>query len=136
MSEELAHAFAISSIPMQMVTLEPEIPPYSSGNGMPRIPFSANSFSMSFGYSAVWSISAARGATLSWTSSRMVSRIATCSSENSKSMSANYPDPEELASDDAALHLVGALVDLQRFRVADMALERAARHASVLAGDL
>ena len=79
-------ALAISSMPMQMVTLEPEMPPYSSGNGMLRMPLAANSDSMSFGYSARSSISAARGATLSWTSSRIVSRIASCSSENSKSM--------------------------------------------------
>ena len=74
-------------MPMQMVTLDPEIPPYSSGKGIPRMPLSANSFSMSFGYSAFWSISAARGATRSWTSSRIVSRIATCSAVNSKSIS-------------------------------------------------
>src|SRR6266566_5191127 len=85
--DDVAHAFAISSMPMQMVTLEPEIPPYSSGKGMPRIPLSAKSLSMSFGYSAFSSISAARGATRSWTSSRIVSRIATCSCESSKSMS-------------------------------------------------
>src|SRR5581483_4518455 len=71
---------------MQIVTLDPLIPPYSSGNGMARIPFSAKSISMSFGYSAFSSISAARGTTLSWTSSRMVSRIASCSSLKSKSM--------------------------------------------------
>src|SRR2546427_501857 len=45
---------------MQIVTLEPDMPPYCSGNGMPRIPFSAKSLSMSFGYSAFSSISAAR----------------------------------------------------------------------------
>jgi len=47
---------------MQIVTLEPEIPPYCSGNGMPRMPLSAKSFSMSFGYSAFCvDLSRARG---------------------------------------------------------------------------
>src|SRR3984893_4233350 len=102
--DEVAHALAISSMPMQIVTLEPEMPPYSSGNGMPRMPFSANSFSMSLGYSAFSSISAARGATRSWTSSRIVSLMATCSSENSKSMWVSLA--EQMTSDDDPLDLV------------------------------
>ena len=75
---------------MQMVTLDPEMPPYSSGKGMAITPLLAKSSSMSFGYSAVSSISAARGATRSWTISRMVSRMASCSSEKLKSTSPNY----------------------------------------------
>src|ERR1700730_1653054 len=109
---------------MQIVTLEPEIPPYCSGNRMPRMPFSAKSFSMSFGYSALASISAARGATRSCTSSRTVSRIATCSSEKSKSTDVSLA--EHPSCDDDPLDLVRAFVDLQRLRVAEMALKRAA----------
>src|SRR5438067_2092024 len=113
-------------MPMQMLTLEPDIPPYSSGNGMPRMPFSAKRASMSFGYSAFWSISAARGATLSWTSSRIVSRMATCSSLNSKSMTRlELSGLEQVSGDHHPLHLVGALVDLQRLGVSNVALERA-----------
>src|SRR3989442_15659602 len=41
MRDELAQALAISSMPMQILTLEPEMPPYSSGKGVPRRPFSA-----------------------------------------------------------------------------------------------
>src|SRR5438552_16767096 len=138
-SDELAHALAISSMPMQIVTLEPEIPPYSSGKGMPRMPLSANSFSMSFGYSAVWSISAARGATASCTSARVVSLSATCSAVNSKSirfgLSGLLP-PQQLARDHDPLDLVRALVDLQRLGVADVALERAAGSGSLVARDL
>src|SRR5438093_3528003 len=70
---------------MQIVTLDPEMPPYSSGKGMAITPLPAKSSSMSFGYWAVSSISAARGATRSWTISRMVSRMASCSSEKPKS---------------------------------------------------
>src|SRR5579872_6019045 len=134
MSEELAHAFAISSMPMQMVTLEPEMPPYSSGNGMPRIPLSAKSFSMSFGYSAVWSISAARGATLSSTSSRIVSRMASCSGVSSKSIAVRLA--EQLARDDDTLDLVRAFIDLEGLCVAHVALERAACNSPRLARQL
>jgi len=65
---------------MQIVTLEPEMPPYCSGNGMPRMPFAAKSCSMSFGYSAFSSISAARGATRSRAIWRTRSRNEICSS--------------------------------------------------------
>src|SRR5579864_4937996 len=134
MREELAHALAISSMPMQMVTDDPEMPPYCSGNGIPRMPFSAKSFSMSLGYSAVWSISAARGATRSCTSSRIVSRIAICSSENSKSTGVSLA--EQLSGDDHSLDLVRALVDLQRFRIAYVSLERTAGSRTGLPSDL
>src|SRR5260370_40541350 len=123
-------------MPMQIVTLEPEMPPYSSGNGMPRIPFSANSFSMSFGYSPVWSISAARGATRSWTSSRIVSLMATCSGVNSKSIWAGLSGLQQIARDHDPLHLVGTLVDLERFRVADVSFEWASGAGAVVAGGL
>src|SRR4029077_12474687 len=123
-------------MPMQMVTLEPEIPPYSSGNGMPRMPLSAKSFSMSFGYSPVWSISAARGATRSCTSSRIVSRIATCSVLNSKSMPVRLSRVQQCPGDHDPLHLVRAFVDLERLRVADVALEWASLARSLLARDL
>src|SRR5947209_2064219 len=118
-SDEDAHALAISSVAMQMVTLEPLMPPYSSGIGMARTPFSAKSFSMSSGYSSLSSISAALGATLSCTNSRMVSRIASCSSEKLKSMQTIMRSAEQLSGDHHALDLVGALVDLQRLRVAE-----------------
>src|SRR5438034_6853712 len=39
--EHDAQALAISSVAMQMVRLEPLMPPYSSGTGIPRTPFSA-----------------------------------------------------------------------------------------------
>src|SRR5229473_6768558 len=132
-SDEVAQALAISSMPMQMVTLEPEMPPYSSGKGMPRMPFSAKSLSMSFGYSAFSSISAARGATLSCTSSRIVSRIAICSSEKSKSIALLL---DHFSGDHDSLDLVRALVDLQRLGVANVAFEWTARHHTLLPGDL
>src|SRR6185436_11165479 len=102
---------------------------------MPRIPLSAKSFSMSLGYSAFSSISAARGKTLSWTSSRIVSRIAICSSLNSKSISA-HTIADQITGDDHALNLVGALVDLQGLGVADVALEGAAPQRALVAGEL
>src|SRR5258708_21925525 len=135
-SEELANALAISSMPMQIVTLEPDMPPYSSGKGMPRIPFSANSFSMSFGYSPLRSISAARGATRSWTSSRIVSLMATCSGVNSKSISAGLSGLQQIPGDHDPLHLVGTLVDLERFRVEDVSFEWASGAGAVFAGAL
>src|SRR5262245_64675953 len=116
---------------MQMVTLEPLMPPYSSGMGMARTPLSANSFSMSVGYSAFSSISAARGATRSCTSSRIVSRIASCSSEKLKSMrrlcgapGRSLRSPDQVAGDHHPLDLVGALVDLQGLGVAEVPLQR------------
>src|SRR5207245_8179348 len=118
---------------MQIVTLDPEMPPYCSVKGMPRIPFSAKSLSISFGYSAFSSISAARGATLSCTSSRIVSRIAICSSEKSKSIALLL---DHFSGDHDSLDLVGTLVDLQRFGVANVAFEWAARHRTLLPGDL
>src|SRR5437867_12367994 len=92
---------------------------------------------MSSGYSALASISAARGATRSCTSSRIVSRIATCSAVNSKSMSrARLSGPEQFARDDDPLHLVRAFVDLQGLGVAHVALERASVDRAVLTRDL
>ncbi len=82
----MASALAISSTPMQMLTLEPLTPPYASGKGMPRMPLSAKRRSMSLGYSRFSSISEARGTTFSCTSSRMVSRMANCSGLNRKSI--------------------------------------------------
>src|SRR6266567_2896437 len=102
---------------------------------MPRMPLSAKSFSMSLGYSAFSSISAARGATLSWTSSRIVSLIASCSSENSKSIS-GHTIADQIAGDDHPLDLVGALVDLQRLGIAYVALERGALDRPFVAGQL
>src|ERR1700757_4852595 len=135
MREELAHALAISSMPMQIVTLEPEMPPYSSGKGIPRMPLSAKSFSMSLGYSPVWSISAARGATRSCTSSRIVSRIASCSALNSKSI-LGLSGSQQFTRDHHSLDLVRAFVDLERLGVAHVALERAAHPRAVVARDL
>src|SRR5262249_15624245 len=112
------------------------MPPYSSGIGIASTPFSANSSSMSRGYSSFSSISAARGATRSCTSSRIVSRIASCSSEKSKSMGLiicpSEPGGEDLAGDHDPLALVRALVDLQRLGVAEVALEGAGGQVALL----
>src|SRR6266699_2387902 len=133
---------------------------------------------MSLGNSAFSSISAARGATRSCTSSRIVSRIATCSSDSSKSISVRldpiripyrgrgtggrgppghtrfaigslkvarskcFENPtagsylHHFSRDDDPLHLVRALIDLERFGVAHMTLEWAARKDTLIAGQL
>ena len=75
-----AHARAISSTARLSISVPVPVPPYSSGNGRPSRSCSANSLRMSHGYSALASISAARGATRSVTIWRIVSRNSICSS--------------------------------------------------------
>src|SRR5215469_2611680 len=91
---------------------------------------------MSLGYSAFSSISAARGATRSCTSSRIVSRIASCSSENSKSMVSELSSVEEIARDHHALDLIRALVDLKRLGVTHVTLEGSSRDRPFLPREL
>ena len=62
------------------VSSSPPRPPYSSGNGRPRMSCSASSWRRSCGNSPVRSISAARGATRSSASTRTASRSSVCSS--------------------------------------------------------
>ena len=62
-----AHARATSSTATLSINVPVPVPPYSSGNGRPSRSCSANSLRMSHGYSALASISAARGATRSAT---------------------------------------------------------------------
>ena len=68
-----AHACATSSIATLSISVPVPVPPYSSGNGSPSRSCSANSLRKSQGYSALASISAARGATRSDTICRIVS---------------------------------------------------------------
>ena len=75
-----AHARATSSIATLSISVPVPVPPYSSGNGSPSRSCSANSLRMSHGYSALASISAARGATRSDTICRIVSRNSSWSS--------------------------------------------------------
>ena len=75
-----AHAAAISSTAMLSISVPVPVPPYSSPNGSPSRSCAANSSRTSHGYSAVASISAARGATLSATIWRMASRNSRSSS--------------------------------------------------------
>ena len=56
-----AHALATSSIAMLSISVPVPVPPYSSSNGSPSRSCSANSLRRSHGYSALASISAARG---------------------------------------------------------------------------
>src|SRR3954464_13552716 len=76
-----AQAFATSSIAMLSINVPVPVPPYSTSKGRPRRSCSANSRRRSHGYSALASISAARGSTRSRTIWRIVSRKATWSSE-------------------------------------------------------
>ena len=78
-----AHALAISSTATCSISVPVPVPPYSSSNGSPRMSCSANSLRMSHGYSALASISAARGATRSRTIWRIVSRKSMCSGGSS-----------------------------------------------------
>ena len=71
---EDAHALATSSTAMLSIRVPVPVPPYSDSNGSPSRSCSANSSRMSRGYSALSSISAARGATRSTTILRIVSR--------------------------------------------------------------
>ena len=77
-----AQALATSSIAMLSISVPVPVPPYSSSNGSPSRSCSANSWRRSHGYSALASISAARGATRSRTIWRIVSRKATWSSDS------------------------------------------------------
>ena len=77
-----AHAFEISSTAMLSISVPVPVPPYSSSKGRPSRSCSANSLRRSHGYSALASISAARGSTRSRTIWRIVSRKATWSSES------------------------------------------------------
>ena len=58
------------------------LPPYSGGKGRVKSPSSRRSSNMSCGYSAVRSISCARGATFSRATRRTSSWTASCSSPN------------------------------------------------------
>ena len=69
-----AHARAISSTATLSISVPVPVPPCSSSNGSPSRSCSANSLRRSQGYSALASISAARGATRSRTIWRIVSR--------------------------------------------------------------
>ena len=73
-SADEAHAAAISSTAICSMSVPVPVPPYSSSNGRPRMSCSASSSRMSRGYSAVRSISAARGAIRSCASWRIMSR--------------------------------------------------------------
>ena len=77
-----AHAFETSSTAMLSISVPVPVPPCSSSKGSPRRSCSANSLRRSQGYSALASISAARGSTRSRTIWRIVSRKATWSSES------------------------------------------------------
>ena len=70
-----AQTLAISSTAICCIRVPVPVPPYSLGNGRPRMSWEASSSRMSQGYSPCSSISAARGAICScarrWTSSRM-----------------------------------------------------------------
>ena len=69
-----AQALAISSTPIWSISVPVPVPPYSSANGSPRMSCSPSSLRMSWGYSPLASISAARGRMLPSTMSRIVSR--------------------------------------------------------------
>ena len=73
-SAEEAHALATSSIATFSISVPVPVPPSSSGNGSPSRSWSANALRTSHGYSALASISAARGATSPCTRSRIVWR--------------------------------------------------------------
>ena len=75
-----AHARATSSIATLSISVPVPVPPYSSPNGSPNRSCSANSLRRSHGYSALASISAARGATRSTTILRIASRNSSWSS--------------------------------------------------------
>src|SRR4051795_2605566 len=79
-----AQALATSSIAMLSISVPVPVPPYSASKGRPRRSCSANSRRRSHGYSALASISAARGSTRSRTIWRIVSRKATWSSERAE----------------------------------------------------
>ena len=57
-----ASTLAISSTAMFSISVPVPVPPYSAGNGSPRMSCSASTLRMSHGYSARSSISAERGA--------------------------------------------------------------------------
>ena len=78
-----AQARATSSTAMFSMRVPVPVPPYSVSNGRPKRSCSANSSRRSRGYSALASISAARGATRSATILRIVSRKSrnSCGSE-------------------------------------------------------
>src|SRR3954453_9195842 len=65
-SAQLPDALAISSTAICSINVPVPVPPYSSANGSPRMSCSPNNLRMSHGYSAVASISAARGQTRSF----------------------------------------------------------------------
>ena len=75
-----AHARATSSTATLSISVPVPVPPCSSSNGSPNRSCSANSLRRSHGYSALASISAARGATRSTTILRIASRNSTWSS--------------------------------------------------------
>ena len=75
-----AQARATSSMATLSISVPVPVPPYSSPNGSPNRSCSANSLRRSHGYSALASISAARGATRSATILRIASRNSSWSS--------------------------------------------------------
>ena len=74
-----AQAFEISSMATLSISVPVPVPPYCSEIGRPKRSSSANSLRRSHGYSALASISAARGATFSRAIWRIVSRKSICS---------------------------------------------------------
>ena len=73
-SEEEAQTLAISSVAIESISVPVPVPPYSASKGRPRMSFSASSSRISHGYSALASMSWARGAIFSWAIWRIVSR--------------------------------------------------------------
>ncbi len=67
-------ALAISSTPICSISVPVPVPPYSSENGRPSTSWEASSSRMSHGYSSLASISAARGAILSFVRLAIISR--------------------------------------------------------------
>ncbi len=74
-----ASTLAISSTAMFSISVPVPVPPYSVGNGSPRMSCSASSLRTSHGYSARSSISAERGAIFSRAIRPIVSQKSTCS---------------------------------------------------------
>ena len=74
-----ASTFASSSTAMFSMSVPVPVPPYSVGNGSPRMSCSESSLRISHGYSARSSISAERGAILSRAISPIVAQKSRCS---------------------------------------------------------
>jgi hypothetical protein len=78
-SAHAASTLAISSTAMFSINVPVPVPPYSVGNGRPRMSCSASSLRTSHGYSAFSSISAERGAIRSRAIWPIVSQKSRCS---------------------------------------------------------